>query len=80
MSGRAWLLIAWILVGAAVLIVHAVVLAQVWIHARAIDRRWKLAALVPPLAPIAAWRDGRRAAPILWLVLVLSYAGLRLAG
>lgn len=77
MSGHAWLLVAWIVVGAAVLIVHAVVLAQVWVHARALDWRWKLAALVPVFAPIAAWIDGRRVAPILWLLLVAGYAGLR---
>jgi len=80
MSGRAWLLIAWILVGAAVLIVHAVVLADVWLKARKIGRRWKLAALIPFAAPIAAWADGRRISPLLWLALVATYLGLRLAG
>ena len=78
MSGHAWLLIAWIVVGAAVLIVHAVVLAEVWVHARKLDWRWKLGALVPVVAPIAAWIDGRRVAPLVWLVLVVIYFGLRL--
>lgn len=79
MSGHAWLLIAWVVVGAAVLIVHAVVLAEVWVHAKKLDWRWKLAAIVPFVAPIAAWLDGRRVAPVLWLVLVIAYAGLRIA-
>lgn len=78
MTGRVWLLLAWIVVGAAVLFAHVVVLAQVWLHARKLSWRWKLAALVPLVAPVAAWIDGRRAAPLAWVVLVATYIALRL--
>lgn len=80
MSASAWLLIAWILVGAAVLFAHAVLLAQVWLGARKVGWLPRMLALfVPVAAPIVAWIDGRRVAPIVWTVLVLTYIGLRLA-
>ncbi len=75
MTGRAWLLLSWVLVGAAVLVVHAVVLWQL----RSVGWRAKVAALlIPPIAPALAWRAGRRVAPILWAVLVVTYVALRL--
>lgn len=79
-TASAWLLIAWIVAFAALLVVHAIVLAQVWFHARKLDPRWRMAAFFPPLAPFAAWLDGRRLMPLVWLGLVLLYAGLRLVG
>lgn len=77
MSPRVWLLLVWVLVGAAVLVVHAVVLWQV-IRARQVEPRWRWLALIPPLAPVLAWVDGRRVAPIAWIVLVVVYVTLRL--
>lgn len=80
MSASAWLLIAWVLVGAAVLFAHAVLLAQVWLGARKVGLLPRMIALfVPVAAPVIAWIDGRRISPIAWTVLVLAYIGLRLA-
>lgn len=76
MSPRAWLLLAWVLVGAAVLFVHAVVL---WQARRAASWGWRLGAIVvPPIAPVLAWREGRRVAPVAWVILVVAYVVLRL--
>lgn len=79
MIPSAWLLSSWIVVGAAVLIVHAVVLWQV---ARSPEptSKWRWLALVPPVAPVVAWMGGRRVAPILWTALVVLYLVLRLFG
>lgn len=76
MSAHAWLLLSWVLVGAAVLVAHAVVVAQA-LCARQLDWRFRLAALVPPIAPFVAWYGGRRVAPIAELVLIVVYATLR---
>lgn len=77
MTGRVWLLLAWVLVGAAVLVAHAAVLWQ--LRGSELDWRARLAALlVPPLAPVLAWRAGRRASPIAWALLVITYVVLRL--
>lgn len=78
MTANAWLLLSWVLAGAAVLVAHAVVLAQA-LRAPELDGRWRAAALLlPPAAPVAAWVAGRRVAPVLWLALVVLYAVLRL--
>lgn len=77
MTPGAWLLLSWILVGAAALIVHAVVLWQV-LWAKEPAGRWRLMALFPPAAPVIGWLGGRRVAPILWGVLALTYLALRL--
>ncbi len=75
---EAWLLLAWVLVGAALLVVHVVV---VWLSLRAKSLRLttRLLALVPPIAPGIAWVAGRRVAPVLWGVLLVTYVVLRLA-
>jgi hypothetical protein len=75
---EAWLLLAWVLVGAAFLVVHVVV---VWLslRAKALRPATRLLALVPPAAPGVAWVAGRRVAPILWGVLLATYVALRLA-
>jgi hypothetical protein len=76
-SPRIWLLLAWILVGAALLVVHAVVLWQL-VRVEALARRWRvLGLLVPPAAPIVLWVGGGRVAPALWLLAVLGYVVLR---
>lgn len=77
MTPKLWLLIAWVLVGAVVLVVHAVVTWQ-GLSARSLSWRWRLAALAPPLAPFVAWFAGRRVAPILWAVSIAVYVTLRL--
>ncbi len=76
-TAHAWLLFSWVLAGAAVLVAHAVVVVQA-LGASELDWRWRAAALLPPLAPVAAWVAGRRVAPVLWLALVVLYAVLRL--
>jgi hypothetical protein len=78
-GARVWLLLAWIVVGTAVLIVHALV---VWrgVRAKQLSWTWRLLALVPPAAPVVAWRAGHRALPIVWGVLVIGYVVLRLFG
>lgn len=77
MSARVWLLLIWTVVGAAFLVVHAVVLLQV-VRARQVEPRWRWLALIPPLAPVLAWVDGRRVAPIAWIVTFVVYVTLRL--
>lgn len=76
MTPRGWLLLSWIVVGAAVLVAHVVVVVQVF---RAEKLAWKHRwwALVPALAPFLAWVDGRRVSPIVWGALVLTYLLLR---
>ena len=76
-SADAWLLLAWILVGAAFVVTHLAVLRTAW-KARGLALGVRLLALLPPLAPFVAWMAGRRATPVLWVALVLTYIGLRL--
>lgn len=76
MTPRAWLLLSWIVVGAAVLIAHAVVVVQVF-RARKLAWKHRWWALVPVAAPVLAWIDGRRVSPIFWGALVLTYLVLR---
>ncbi len=76
-TAKAWLLLSWIVVGAALLVAHLAVLVQA-LGARELAAKYRLLALVPPLAPVVAWIGGRRAAPIAWLVLLVTYVVLRL--
>lgn len=77
MTGPAWLLLSWVLVGAAVLVAHALVLRQC-LSARELPRRVRLLAfLLPPVAPLVAWIAGRRVAPVLWAGLLVAYLVLR---
>jgi len=71
-----WLLVGWILVGAAFLVVHLVTL---WLCIRAsnLTPAAKVIALIPPATPVVAWRSGLRFQPILWAVLGALYVGLR---
>jgi hypothetical protein len=79
MNPRLALLLAWILVGAAVVTVHLHLLWQL-IRARRLPFAYRLLAFVPVLPPILAWLDGRRITPILWFLLVGAYAVLRTLG
>ncbi|MGF1466366.1 MAG: hypothetical protein ACFCGT_09540 [Sandaracinaceae bacterium] len=71
------LLLSWVLVGAALLFVHVLILAQVL---RAASLSWgaRALALFPPFAPIVAWVGGRRVTPVVWAVLLVVYLALRL--
>lgn len=73
----AWLLASWIVVGAAWLLLHAVVVWQA-VREGSLAAWWRLLALVPPAAPVVAWKAGRRVAPVLWAVFLALYASLRL--
>ncbi len=79
MSSALLLLIAWVAVGAALLVAQVV---NMWLGLRAkgLAFGWRLLSLVPPAAPAVAWAGGRRVAPILWGVLLVVYVALRLAG
>lgn len=77
MTAQAWLLLSWTLVGAAWLVLHALLVWQS-LRAGGLAWRWRLLALLPPVAPGVAWAGGRRAAPILWAALLVLYVLLRL--
>jgi hypothetical protein len=73
-----WLLIGWILVGAALLVIHLVCL---WLCVRApnLSLAMKALAFVPPATPVVAWASGLRTQPILWVVTLAVYIALRLS-
>ncbi|MDH5492446.1 MAG: hypothetical protein OEY14_10880 [Myxococcales bacterium] len=63
------------LLGAGMLLAH---LAALLAALRSRQPRWmRAAAILPPLAPIVAWRGGARLGPLLWLLLLLAYLGAR---
>jgi hypothetical protein len=72
-----WLLSA-VLVGAAVLVIHAA-LAVAVLRAERSTAADRVMGFVPFLAPIAGWRVGLRVLPVLWAVFVTAYLFLRLA-
>lgn len=76
MTPRTWLLLSWILVGAAVLVAHVVVLRRA-LGAKEVSATWRWLSLVPPVAPVVAWIGGGRVAPIVWGGLVVAYVVLR---
>lgn len=78
MTSEVWLLVGWILVGAAFLVAHLVTL---WSCLRAgnIPPLVRALALLPPATPLVAWRVGKRTLPIVWAVLLAVYIGLRLS-
>jgi len=71
-------LIAVTVLGAAALVAH---LAALWhvLRAKGLDVRWKWAALLPPVTPIAAWRGGKRVACVAWVVLLVAYLVVRVS-
>ena len=77
-TGDAWLLASWIVVGALVLVAHLGLLWTAW-RAPTLTIGLKLLSLVPPLTPVMAWIGGARTGPIAWLVLVVLYTVLRLS-
>ena len=76
-GGRIWLLSLWIVAGAALLVVHLVVLWRV-IRSRRPEGGWRWFALIPPVAPLIAWIGGARVAPIAWVIFAAIYLALRL--
>jgi hypothetical protein len=74
---RTWLLLSWVVVGAAALTVHTAVLWQV-VRSRELAPRWRWVALFPPATPVVAWMAGRRVGPVAWAVVVGAYVALRL--
>ncbi len=77
MTGHAWLLLSWIVVGAAVLVAHVVL---VWRVLRSDDlparQRWW--ALLPLATPVLAFKAGRRWSLGAWVILLVTYVVLRL--
>lgn len=62
-----------VILGFATLVtVHVFIAVRLFLRARP---RWRglVALVVPPLAPIWAYREGWRVAPTVWLVAVLVY-------
>ena len=76
MTSDTWLLLSWIVVGAAVLVAHAVL---VWQVLRSDDLpagvRWW--ALVPVVTPVLAFKAGGRWSLAVWALLLLTYVVLR---
>lgn len=77
-TSESWLLLSWIVAGAAFLVAH---LVNVWqsLSAKALAVKWRVLSLVPPAAPAVAWAAGRRVAPVVWGVLLVTYVVLRAA-
>ncbi|MBX3275495.1 MAG: hypothetical protein KF729_34870 [Sandaracinaceae bacterium] len=79
LTPRTWLLLAWIVVGASVLVAHVNVVWQVLSTKRPKDggRRWL--ALVPPMALFYAAQDRRWGSLVVWVGALALYVVLRLA-
>lgn len=77
MTPRTWLLLSWIVVGAAVLVAHVVLVWRVLREKEELgNQRWW--ALIPVAAPILAVRAKRWIALSVWGVLLITYVVLRL--
>jgi uncharacterized membrane protein YhaH (DUF805 family) len=72
MSRDIVLLLAQTVLGAAVLTLGLATIVR-GLRARSLTWPWRLLALVPPAAPIVAWRDGARALPIVWAAAIFAY-------
>jgi hypothetical protein len=70
------LLLTLTVLGALLLLVHLALLVRA-VRAKQLRREWRLAALLPPLTPLVAWKAGARALAVLWAALLISYAILR---
>ena len=79
MTARTWLLLSWIVVGAALLVAHLVILVQVVrAEPERLPRPWRLLAVVPVAAPVLAWLGGARRSVYVWGALAALYLTLRL--
>lgn len=77
MTPRAWLLIAWIVVGGALAMTYVHNLAG-GLRASEVPWRWRWLALVPPLAPLFSWLGGFRNRVWLFVFVASVYAALRM--
>jgi len=76
-TSRTWLLLSWIVVGAAVLVAHVVLVWRVVREKEALGQhRWW--ALVPVVTPFLAVRAKRWVALSVWGAFVVTYVVLRL--
>ncbi|MFW5926290.1 MAG: hypothetical protein ACOCV4_09000 [Myxococcota bacterium] len=78
MTASAWMLLTWVLLGAVFLVLHALALWQ-GLRPGELTARWRWVALFPPATPVVAWVNGARVGPVLWGVVLVTYAILRLA-
>jgi hypothetical protein len=78
-TAEAGLLIAMTLAGAAFLVVHVITTWQALVT-DGLAWKWRLLALLPPAAPVVAWKAGRRVSPLLWVGVLSCYAVLRVLG
>lgn len=74
---RTWLLLSWILVGAAVLVAHVVLVWQILRRMGDPPGRQRWWALIPVVAPFFAYHDKRWVTLGVWGSLVLAYVVLR---
>lgn len=73
---RTWLLLSWIVMGAVVLTVHAVLVWQV-VRSKDPPGRQRWWALLPPVAPYLAWKDRRWITLAVWAGALVAYVVLR---
>jgi hypothetical protein len=66
------LLVTQTMLGAIVLMLGLATILR-GLRARTLSVAWRLLALVPPIAPIVAWRGGARALPIAWGLSIFAY-------
>lgn len=76
MPASAVLWLSCVVTFAAWLVAHLALLVAVAGDA-ALSRGWRIASLVPPVLPVAAWRARRRPGAVAWTILLLIYLGLR---
>jgi hypothetical protein len=76
-SRDAAVLLAIIVAGAAVLVVHAALLLRV-LTRKKLGPWWRALALVPVVTPVAGWRAGERRLCGLWAGCAVLYGVLRL--
>jgi hypothetical protein len=79
MTPAAWMLLAWVLSGAAFLVLHLVALWRA-LRARELAVPWRLLALVPPATPVVAWMGRERTVAVLWGLALAIYVVLRIVG
>ncbi len=73
-----WLLVVAIVLLAMFFVVHLAILVRVF--RSELPTGWKVAALLPPVAPIAAIRAGRKPLALFWGLVLLGYVCVRVLG
>jgi hypothetical protein len=79
MTGALWLFAAWVVVWAAWLTLHLVLLLRV-LRSPDVQTRSRWASLVPLVTPFVAWRAGMRKTSGAWAGLAALYLCLRALG